>query len=128
MNQSACGACGDAALSAGCALTNAAAVKNPGYDTPHIPTRPVLRGTCASTQSIVSYVSVLSSVATGARHSFPRRHVHEVALGHESSANVLIHEDESFVGELRRRTERARDTPWGHTDRRCTAFASSSPR
>ena len=41
---------------------------------------------------------VLSSVLRGAGHPLPRRHVLEVALGHEAPAHILIHEDESLVG------------------------------
>src|SRR5205807_7293816 len=36
-----------------------------GYEMPSIPTRPLLPDTCASSQSIASYASVLSSTAFG---------------------------------------------------------------
>ena len=58
-------ACGDAALSAGCGSSIAIAVVQPGYDTPVMPTRPLLLGTCVSNQSMLSYASVLSSIAFG---------------------------------------------------------------
>ena len=50
-------------MSAGCGSSIAITVSQPGYEMPSIPTRPLLPGTCASSQSIVSYASVLSSTA-----------------------------------------------------------------
>ncbi len=40
-------------------------VVHPSYEMPSMPTRPLLRGTFFSSQSIVSYVSVPSSIAFG---------------------------------------------------------------
>ncbi len=57
------GACGETATSAGCASIIPADTKNPGYEMPHMPTRPLLQGTCFTSQSTVSHVSVLSSVS-----------------------------------------------------------------
>jgi hypothetical protein len=54
MNQSACGACGETALRAGCEPTSDVAAKKPPYEMPHAPTRPVLRETFFSSQSMVS--------------------------------------------------------------------------
>ena len=42
-------------------------VCQPGYETPHIPTRPLFFGMFFSAHSIVSYVSLLSSTSLGVR-------------------------------------------------------------
>ena len=63
MNRSVIGACGDAAFKAGCESMMLADVKNPGYEMPQIPTLPLLFGTCLSSQSMVSYMSLLSSTS-----------------------------------------------------------------
>ena len=49
---------GTATLSAGCGCTSPISVVKPGYDDPVMPTRPLLSGTCFTSQSIVSQVSV----------------------------------------------------------------------
>src|SRR6059058_2936601 len=82
-------ACGEAALSAGCGSSIAMTVSQPGYEMPSIPTRPLLPDTCASSQSIVSYASVLSSTAFGAR----RAQHDELSLRGVAPANVLEHKD-----------------------------------
>ncbi len=45
---------GETALSAGCGSSIAIAASHPGYDTPVIPTRPLLSGTLRTSQSIES--------------------------------------------------------------------------
>ena len=42
-----------------------AAVLKPGYEMPQMPTRPLLLGTWWSSQSTVSYMSVLGSTSVG---------------------------------------------------------------
>lgn len=56
-------ACGLTALSAGCGSSIPIAAVHPGYDTPIIPTRPLLTGMFFVSHSIESYASVLSSIA-----------------------------------------------------------------
>src|ERR1051326_7754736 len=65
-----------------------------------MPTRPLLCGTCLSSQSIVSQVSVLSSMAFWSRLSRGAEH-DELPLGAEPPADVLEDEDEALFGELR---------------------------
>jgi hypothetical protein len=54
MKRSVMGACGEAALSAGCESMMLAEVKNPGYEMPHMPAFPLLLGTFLSSQSMLS--------------------------------------------------------------------------
>ena len=93
MNMSAGDACGDTALSAGCGSSIAITVSQPGYDMPSIPTRPLLCGTFLSSQSIVSYVSVLSSIAFGLRLVAHRAQHHELPFRREPPPDVLEDED-----------------------------------
>ena len=86
-------ACADAAFSAGCGSSSAIAASQPGSETPSMPTRPLLFGTFFSSQSIVSYASVLSSIAERSL-SIARRALHdERAFRLEAAADVLEDED-----------------------------------
>src|SRR5882762_4212032 len=58
-------ACSLIALSAGCGFSNVMAVVRPSYDTPYIPTLPLLLETFFTSQSMVSYASVVSFVDFG---------------------------------------------------------------
>ncbi len=56
---------------------------------------PLLFGvTFFTSQSTVSYVSVLSSMSFGPFGLTVRPHVHELAFGHPAAAHVLVHEDD----------------------------------
>ena len=65
------GACGLTAFTAGSALIPAIIARNPGYEIPSTPTLPSLFGTCFSSQSIVSRVSVDSSTLPAPRRVPP---------------------------------------------------------
>ena len=63
-----------------------------------IPAFPLLAGTFFTSQSMVSYVSVLSSVSRGpSKWVLCDRNVDELAFREIASANVLVDEDEAFL-------------------------------
>src|SRR5947208_1735229 len=57
------------ARTVGCVSIIPAAVKNPPYEMPKRPTRPLWLGTCRRSQSTVSHVSDCSSTSVGVRFS-----------------------------------------------------------
>jgi len=70
-------------------------VVNPSYDTPNMPTLPLF-GTCCTSQSMLSYASVVSFVAVESARSTLRGQL-EDALGLEPSPEVLDDEDVSVL-------------------------------
>ena len=69
-----------------------------------MPTLPLLSGTFLTSQSMVSYVSELSSTSCGPRlFGDLRAHVDELAFRHVAAAHVLVDEDEVLPWRTSRR-------------------------
>src|SRR5438876_491010 len=132
MNMSAGDACGDAALSAGCGSSIAMTVVHPGYDTPFIPTLPLLCGTFLRSQSMVSYASVESEPCAAwaeARDVAASAATHRSARGVRCNGRVVMPANVSLGAGRREsiRTAALRRTP-EETMRRLATTSCCRPR